>query len=1313
MRPAAILLLALPSLHTLASLPGVSADICSYVSGRVYRFSSMVHANGTELTAAEFVALAGPMWQGHLTDCPAEGRHLPDSLEIQSAITGARDVVAKPAAAALLSAKLATLHANTNRTTSKHNVSTTDATPFLPADHIFQSARSNSRVYLQSRQGGAPNPNYSGRHCGGMTAENKEKCEKANRKGREHAAGQAARPVTPDAVDKDCHNRLLAIVNSFNEKKGRAPDVEQPTPGDPGDPGEPVDGGRRKRRSLSTHHPLNRRADTVNPATSPFDLCLPLASSDPIGNPYHESLTGMVGSSSRTGFGYPIILNDSSFLCTSTTGDCIYESSTSRTIDVNVAYSVSTGSQSTMSKLVGATWGKGVDSANAIAVGSAMDQTWSNTTSTDEHTTNSNSVAVMLSKTHEEQKAHTHTYTTEHQFTNTDTTTTSDTKEHTWDTQTYDLNTESHGGSDTRTSENSRLTTANMDLAQQQQCTQSAGESYHIGYTVGTNGLITATVEAGIAGENGASSMAGATLDMGGTNSATTVSGRQRAATWDNAHQTGTVRSDGGRTAHTEEKSNAQATMDGHSTADADETRKSDSITGSITGTKGTDKQWGSGTSDMRGGSVSSTLGVTNTLSTSITSGMELSTTGMTGDSSENGTTHGESRSYTISATFRLGFGSGTCKKAACLPTVSSVITPWACKNPNNPTKLSIITTELQTMLRDESGQKLACTYTLVDCDDHQSFRVIDHNVIAKGPTVNNVLRSGRIFGETADDKLVSANSEYTLSFLPSSIPGCDASELVVKHFQKVVWSTGITKLGCFRSDKKKMKTRFLINDQGQLIQEAQNILVPGYGDGNWLPVWSSVPSNMLSYTVGVWGDIGYSLVLQDDGVLTLYDGVYAKVWSSLDSKHSTGYKYPINTVIPTVYKSEDTANDPRNSLPTGIVWKSDNIRNLESRCSGADIIRGGEGLISPSGNVTFHLEKNGNAVFKQYGRTLWESRTVNPSFADADATYMMTLGESGTLYIRDNKNRVIWQTLDVRVNGTFLGPYSAVVTDSGKLEIYGNDEGLTTIWSSWRAADGEDNGDPNVIMVATTPTLLCDKCFPCRDPKTLPRKPFINLATSNCTGPTGVDADCTSDSKQWVYHPDWKQYRNWAFPDLCLGGMGTSVNNCTTKSASYVHYPDGFLRLRNYPNVCIAANGTWTPCTNGSSFQKRWYLGPRPVPKLESNGLRVLLSGERIVNGTAAFGIFPNGTMYVNGLGMPKLKQMVLKPKPGNYYFIEVQEDGEIAVKNQDHVAVAKFNTAYDPQNKQTSLPRTLRITEKGSVQVLNGAGFPFKFIM
>ncbi|KAJ3153702.1 hypothetical protein HDU86_005201 [Geranomyces michiganensis] len=1275
---------AIVALSVLLELPSAAADICSFRGGRVYRFSRMTHPNGTEITAKEFMATAGPMWAGHVADCPAETAKVPETLEISSAFTGSKNFIATVAVAKkLLSERTKAARA---------------------AIIAAEGVSSSSSPYRGSAALFARQAHEIDEIPGAQTA----------------LESATDTPPQPDAVQvlaNKCKDALEQIAKDYNNRPPGSnvpPRQTAPTPIDPGQPG-----GRPH---------LQRRAAPDSP--NPFDRCLPLTSSDPMGNPYHEMLTGMPDSATRHGRGFPIFIQEVPMCPASKDPDahitCDFTVTKTRTIEVNVGFSISTGGSATVSKLAGTSWGKSSEDSNAKTVGQAMDQTWQNTTTMDEHTSKSKDVAKMQGKSYEKQKAKTITKTTTEEETNTNSRMDGKTTEDTWNTDTYDLTTESNGGSDTYTSDEERSQAKTQSLDRIQSCTDEQGINHAL--SVDVQG-VWKVFSLGVSGSKGddkrASSTSTAQIGDAVTDTATTRNGRQRATTWDTAKQSGTVRSKGGRKATSWEITKSKAIMKGRSSAEANEERTSDGISESLTTTEVEGKEWGKSRADMRGGTTSTNQGETQTLVFSNSTGGEASVTNSTTEDFNRGSSNSTTESSTLGYASTLKYDAGTCKRYVCLPKVISIVTPWLCKNPDKPREMDVVTTEIQNMLPNEDGTGIDCLPSLVDCDDSDSFRVVEHDRIPTGDATN-VLKGGKIFQSINNDILVSQNRDYTLSFQASGNSACTVSALVVKNYDRVVWSTGVEGLGCLRpGDDKRALTRLIITVDGKLVQQAQNILISEYPSDDWLPVWTSVPKHLLTYGVGVSGDVGYSLVLRDNGILDLFDGVGSKVWTSgRESHHNLGYKYPIDTVVPTYFKTESSEGDVRLELPQDITWKSNSLAEYDSDCE-KNVIYGGEGLRSSAGNVTFHLEKTGNAVFKQNGRTLWETNTANMPYVDAGATYRMTLGRTGTLYIRDNQNRVLWNTLDRRVNATYQGPYTLAVTDFGRLDIYGSDP--RPIWVSWPSTPGSKGGDSNTFMISSAPDLMCDKCSPCVDPQTLPRKPFVNLATSNCTGPTGVDADCKSDHKQWVYDPAWKYYRNWKFPNLCIGGLNETVTNCTSSTAPYVHYKDGFLRLTNFPNVCVGKDGKWSPCT-GSIFQKRWGHGHRTMPKLETGGVRVLLSGERIVNGTTSFGIRPNGTLFTEGVATPKSWGPSNVGKLGKYYYLEILRDGNLVIKNMDDLQIYQWDTGFKPfkgvdgkldsadspsPKNPTILPRTLTITANGAVQLKNGRGTVMKAIL
>lgn len=166
----------------------------------------------------------------------------------------------------------------------------------------------------------------------------------------------------------------------------------------------------------------------------------------------------------------------------------------------------------------------------------------------------------------------------------------------------------------------------------------------------------------------------------------------------------------------------------------------------------------------------------------------------------------------------------------------------------------------------------MLCNQALVSCSGpKQSFHLNDDDYGQAGTIeANNAMRQNRILvpPKGKEPLLVNADTKrYSAVFLPSKAPdGVGAySSFAIQDDDVVIWDTDLHYFGGFSADgdrKTTIETRVRITPYGHLVQEARNIYQKGRNFGDWLTVWSSVPSH-LNYTVGVYGDVGYMLILQ------------------------------------------------------------------------------------------------------------------------------------------------------------------------------------------------------------------------------------------------------------------------------------------------------------------------------------------------------------------------------------------------------------------------------------------------------------------
>ncbi|KAJ3191577.1 hypothetical protein HK101_007591 [Irineochytrium annulatum] len=444
---------------------------------------------------------------------------------------------------------------------------------------------------------------------------------------------------------------------------------------------------------------------------------------------------------------------------------------------------------------------------------------------------------------------------------------------------------------------------------------------------------------------------------------------------------------------------------------------------------------------------------------------------------------------------------------------------------------------------------------------------------------------------------MASANGEYTLQFNATGLNDPrTSSNLALHHIDTVKWQTGIT--------NSYSANRLKITLDGHLIQEAKGVYVD---DANaWTPVWSSVPIH-LDYPVGVYGTSGYILYVQDDGEIELLDGAQVKIWSSTLSKLSLGFKYPVDHLYPSVFRTEPNGPgqiDPHNSLPPNITYFN---RTITTDCNSS--ISQNQAILSPNGRFSLILRETGNLVLKDWERTMWESKTADMWYAQAPYTASFSL--RGAFQIKDVMARLLWEAGNA---GDSLG-----VTSSGDVVI--EDTVGRVIWSL--------RGDKNVTSsssVFSNPLTSCNSCEDCSWSGT--PHPLIHMATNMCLSwtsntvvPNGPNCD------QWLWNPIQRFYipyvANPATPPVCLGSfnMTTVTANCSS-SRAIRHYDDGLLTYANSVNLCLGSDGHMVACDgNMLRVDKLWAFNGHnlALSQLSSapGGTRLMLMGQQL----SAFG--------------------------------------------------------------------------------------------
>ncbi|KAI8589875.1 hypothetical protein BDZ88DRAFT_451819 [Geranomyces variabilis] len=313
---------------------------------------------------------------------------------------------------------------------------------------------------------------------------------------------------------------------------------------------------------------------------------------------------------------------------------------------------------------------------------------------------------------------------------------------------------------------------------------------------------------------------------------------------------------------------------------------------------------WNIGQTDANGGSTSHSLGTTSTRGITDSNGRESHIgNGRRGTA---GPEHCTDETVTISRSDQVSqeFPAGTYLYSACQPQVRSTVIPWGCRGAG-PDEIKILTSKVQ-QLQMSNGKPYATT-----------------------PSCRATAPRARSSCLTTISALGPPSTEPTscASTGTSTFPKPPWSPFAILDADTVIWQTGLRNFGgpSAKDDPSAtMDTRVRITSDGHVVQEARNILIKNRNLGEWINVWSSVPRN-LNYTVDVYGEVGYAMVLQDDGKLVLRDGVGAKIWSSARSEctNAWGYKHPQELRFPLSYSEPEPyfpgQTDPHNELPARI----------------------------------------------------------------------------------------------------------------------------------------------------------------------------------------------------------------------------------------------------------------------------------------------------------------------------------------------------------------------------------------------------------
>lgn len=147
--------------------------------------------------------------------------------------------------------------------------------------------------------------------------------------------------------------------------------------------------------------PSNRqKRDVIPPSTSGFERCVPLVSKNPIGNPYHPSLTGMDMENSivRPGKGASYLLLGEGIECPQ--GGCRIIRSVSLAISNSKSVSINNGQDDMVSISNATNWSNGVSTSEMKSITDSLQLSNQHTDSSGTTESIANSFQETVSKTH-------------------------------------------------------------------------------------------------------------------------------------------------------------------------------------------------------------------------------------------------------------------------------------------------------------------------------------------------------------------------------------------------------------------------------------------------------------------------------------------------------------------------------------------------------------------------------------------------------------------------------------------------------------------------------------------------------------------------------------------------------------------------------------------------------------------------------------------------------------------------------------------------------------------------------------------------
>ncbi|OAQ22143.1 hypothetical protein K457DRAFT_143574 [Linnemannia elongata AG-77] len=490
---------------------------------------------------------------------------------------------------------------------------------------------------------------------------------------------------------------------------------------------------------------------------------------------------------------------------------------------------------------------------------------------------------------------------------------------------------------------------------------------------------------------------------------------------WNNGHQ------DGWNNATNKEDNWSQQTQD---------------LTTETSGTSDT-------SSDTSGGSNSKTNSkmVTKGVDISVNSDWTNSTTVNNGKDVSKGNTVTTAKSDSLAKGLTVPVG--MCMGLVCFPKAEMMVLQYLCAD----TEEQIAERVPVAVTRSYSpGAQLSCRTGMVTCGalDNGAMPLTTFDDVYRNIGSKNALRVGGVID--AKNPLVSNNGQF------SAVMEANGNFVIYRSGQVKVWETGATPFVSIPGINQ-INHRVKINTRGHLTVETQNLFTkvkPSYQIGAFRQTWSTQPI-ANNYTVGSprRGDNPYDdyiLVLNDNGILVLFDAMYIRIWCSTSTTDypctgSKGYRYQENYLVPTDVPTPETGLSATKDPQNNIIYKTAFATNpyiLSRDVNCTEGIRSGTGIQSPNGRFKVIVYPTGNLVIKDGTRTMWASNTAN--IETTVAPYRLFLTAAGDLVLEDAVHRWLWTGRNTKSRTT--GPYKATISDIGKLVV--TDNGDVEVWDSW-----------------------------------------------------------------------------------------------------------------------------------------------------------------------------------------------------------------------------------------------------------------------